>query len=72
MRNGVRKIFEMGYRRLVMEDDNMIVIYILRREISNLWVSSNFIKDTGKFLSYYSNVNVSYIFRDTKERQTES
>lgn len=54
----------MGYRRLVVERDNTVVIQALRGKIEKFWKIVNLIRDTGIFLSICGIVNVYYIYRE--------
>lgn len=44
--------------KLVIEGDNVIVIYVLRGEIMSLWIIYNLTKATLQFLSDYDMVTL--------------
>lgn len=64
LRNGVQAAFEMGFRILFIEGDNICVIQALEGEIPNPWSVDFIIRDTRSFLSNCCIVNINHIYRE--------
>ena len=65
LRDGVQEAYATGFKKLIIERDNEVIIKVLLGTTSTPWQISNIIKDVRFWLDQSNQVEVRHIYRET-------
>ena len=64
LRDGVRAVVDSGFKRVLIEGDNSIVIQALQGRITVPWQIAGLTHDVSIYLSQLDHVSISHIYRE--------
>ena len=64
LRDGVKAVANVRFKRLLIEGDNATVIRALRGEASSPWRIATIIQDVNKYLSIMAYVSIPHVYRE--------